>query len=231
MRKSFFLLGFVILLTSAARAQSSSTQPLLLPTPTLSLSSALTSAPAPAAPFSIAPGTIAPAASASSSNAAGEPQVVQGVFVNYSWQAYVGYTFFRFYIAPGATENQNGFNYSMAYFFKDWVAADGEFAATHGNLNGACSWFVFGGGGPRFRWSAPRNLELWGHVLFGYSHFSPQTPFGSRQAFAYTAGGGVDINAHHRRIAYRIGADMVGSHYFGTYQYSPKFFAGIVFKF
>jgi len=231
MRKSFFLLGFVFLLTSAARAQSSSTQPLLLPTPTLSLSSALTSAPAPAAPFSIAPGTIAPAASASSSNAAGDPQVVQGVFVNYSWQAYLGYTFFRFYASPGVEENQNGFNYSMAYFFKDWVAADGEFAATHGDLGNVSSWFLFGGGGPRFRWSAPRNLELWGHFLAGYSHFTPQTPFGRQEAFAYEVGGGVDINAHHHKISYRVGADMVSSKFFNTWQYSPKAFVGIVYKF
>jgi hypothetical protein len=29
----------------------------------------------------------------------------------------------------------------------------------------------------------------------------------------------------------RFGADMVGSRYFRTYQYSPKVFAGIVYRF
>jgi len=229
MRHTCFLVAIVLLLTATAGAQSNSTQPLLLTTPTLSLSSALT--PAPATPFSIAPGTIAPAANSSSSSAAAPPQGVQGVFVNYSWQAYIGYTFYRFYVNSNTEENQNGFNYSMAYFFKDWFAADGEFAATHGNLSNVSSWFLFGGGGPRFRWSAPRNLEIWGHVLVGYSHFTPQTPFGRQEAFAYEAGGGVDINAHHHKIAYRVGADMVGSRFFGTYQYSPKAFVGIVYKF
>ena len=233
MRKIFFLLGIVFLLTATASAQSNTTQPLLLSTPTHSLSSSLAPAPsaASATPFSIAPGTMASSANSSAGAADPAPQVVQGVFVNYNWQAYLGYTFFRFYVRPGIEENQNGFNYSMAYYFKDWLAADGEFAATRGNLGNACSWFIFGGGGPRFRWSAPRNIEVWGHTLFGTAHFSPQTPFGSRDAFAFTAGGGIDINAHHRRLAYRIGADMVGAHFFGTYQYSPKFFAGIVFKF
>lgn len=230
MRHTFFLLGTVLLLTATAGAQSNSTQPLLLTTPTLSLSSIFE--PAPATPFSIAPGTTVPAANGSLAAVADPPpQGVQGVFVSYNWQAYIGYTFFRFYVAPGIEENQNGFNYSMAYFLKDWVALDGEFAATHGNLNGQSSWFLFGGGGPRFRWSAPRNLELWGHVLFGYSHFTPQTPFGREEAFAYEAGGGVDINAHHHKIAYRIGADMVASRFFNTYQYSPKAFIGIVYKF
>jgi hypothetical protein len=230
MRHTCFLLGLVLFLTATASAQSNSTQPLLLTTPTLSLSSALM--PAPAAPFSIAPGTMAPAANSSSPGAAAPPpQGVQGVFVNYSWQAYIGYTFYRFYVNSNTQENQNGFNYSMAYYFKDWFALDGEFAATHGNLHGDCSWFLFGGGGPRFRWSAPHNLEIWGHALFGGAHFSPRTAFGNQEAFAYTVGGGVDINAHHWRLAYRVGADMVASHFFSTYQYSPKFFAGIVFKF
>ncbi len=31
-----------------------------------------------------------------------EPQGIQGVFENYSWQAYAGYTFLRFYEVPGA---------------------------------------------------------------------------------------------------------------------------------
>jgi hypothetical protein len=230
MRNIFFLLGIVLLLTASASAQSNSTQPLLLTTPTLSLSSSL--APAPATPFSIAPGTSAIASNNSSAGAAAQsPQGVQGVFVNYNWQAYLGYTFFRFYEVPNIQENQNGFNFSMAYFLKDWLALDGEFAATRGTQSNFNSWFLFGGGGPRFRWSAPRNLEVWGHVLLGGSHFTPQTPFGTQEAFAFEAGGGVDINAHHHKIAYRVGADMVASHYFNTYQYSPKAFVGIVYKF
>ena len=62
------------------------------------------------------------------------------------------------------------------------------------------SWFLFGGGGPRFRWSGPRGLELWGHALFGRTHFTPQTAFGPQEAFAYEAGGGVDIGGHYQKV-------------------------------
>jgi len=189
-------------------------------------------APSPRAAAAPAPGPFALAANAPSAAAAADPpQYVQNVHVTYNWQAYFGYTFFRFYEVPGTQRDTNGFNYSMVYYFKDWFGVDGEFAATKTSQNAFNGWFLFGGGGPRFRWSGPRGLELWGHVLFGYSHLTPQTSFGSQDAFAYEAGGGADINILRTRWALRIGADMVGSHYFRTYQYSPKAFAGVVYKF
>lgn len=184
-------------------------------------------------PVAIAPGntgapvtlSLAPAATAD------PPQLVQGVFENYAWQAYIGYTYVRFYEVPLVTQNTNGFSYGMVYYFLDWLGADGEFDATHLTQDNYGGWLLIGAGGPRFRWSAPRGLEVWGHVLAGYSHFTPQTAYGDQHAFAYEAGGGLDINAHHRRLAYRIEADMIGTRYFSTYQYSPKVSVGVVFKF
>jgi hypothetical protein len=159
------------------------------------------------------------------------PQAVTGVFEHYSWQVSGGYSFIRFYELPSITQNLNGFNFSLVYYFKDWIGADGEFAAAFGTQSGVPAHFLFGGGGPRFRWSAPRGLEVWGHGLLGHTHFTPQTAAGPQGAFAYELGGGVDINAHHQRWAYRIEGDVIGSHYFGTYQFSPRLSAGIVFKF
>ena len=160
------------------------------------------------------------------------PQDVYGVFQSFEWQAYAGYTFFRFYELPNVTENLNGFNVSMAYFPRGrWVAADGEFVAAFGSQAGVTSKFILGLGGLRLRWSAPRAVELWAHGLAGGSHFTPQTPFGGQSAFAYEVGGGIDFNAHHHRTAYRLQADVVGTRHFGTYQYSPKISAGIVYRF
>ena len=158
------------------------------------------------------------------------PQDVTSVFQNYAWQLYVGYTFFRFYELPPLTENTNGFDLNMVYYFKDWVGAEGDFSATHGSQNNISSWFAFGGGGPRFRWSARRGLELWAHALVGISHFTPQTPFGDQHALAYTFGGGVDL-PFKPRWSLRVGADAVGSQYFSTHQWSPKASVGVVFKF
>jgi len=245
MKQAFAILGMVFIFVSGAAAQEhpaierlltssyftlapasdapSSTLPLAIAPGTSSLSSG-----APATP---APGTFAFASNARSAAApADPPQYVQSVRPEYRWQAYFGYTFFRFYEVPGTQQNTNGFNYSMVYYFNNWVGLDGEFAATKTSQGAFDGWFLFGGGGPRFRWAGPRDLELWGHVLFGYAHLTPQTSFGKQGAFAYEAGGGADIKILRSRWALRIGADMVGSH-FGTYQYSPKAFAGIVYKF
>jgi hypothetical protein len=254
MRNVIFILGMVVMFASAAVAQENAVQetpaaenpayarvlatPYFTPAPgsgAASTAAPLGLAPGMAAstnaPASSAPVPFASAANASSAPAAADPQGVQGVFVTYSWQAYFGYTFTRFYEGPGATLDTNGFNYSMAYYVTDWFGLDGEFAATHDSQFSFDGWLLFGGGGPRFRWSGPRGLELWGHVLIGYSHETPQTSFGGQGAFAYTAGGGADINIRRSRWALRFGADMLATNYFNTFQYSPKAFGGVVFKF
>jgi hypothetical protein len=173
---------------------------------------------APSTPLSLMPANPAP------------PQDVASVFQTYSWQIYLGYTFFRFYELPHITQNMNGFDYGMVYYFNNWVGAEGEFDATHGNQSGFSSWFVDGYGGPRFRWAARRGIELWAHALIGYSHFTPQTAAGPQHALAYAFGGGADL-PFHPRWAIRVGADAVGTRYFSTYQYSPKASVGVVFKF
>jgi hypothetical protein len=159
------------------------------------------------------------------------PQYVQSVYETYRWQAYVGYEYVRFYEVPSITVNSNGFMYSMVYYLKDWIGLDGEINATHLHELNTGGWLLMGGGGPRFRWSGPRGIELWGHAIGGYSHLTPQTAFGNEHAPAYEVGGGVDINTSHRRFAYRAEADMVATRYFSTYQYSPKVSVGLVIKF
>lgn len=162
---------------------------------------------------------------------ASPPQASVAVYETYSWQLAANYSFFRFNEAPGVRESMNGLIIQANYYFLDWLAAEGEFFGEFGSQSGFNSRFAFGGGGPRFRWSLPRNVELFGHTLLGHAHFTPQTPFGGQGAFAYVLGGGLDVNAHHRRFAYRVGADMVASRFFGTNQFSPRVYVGFVFKF
>jgi hypothetical protein len=250
MRHTLVLIGLLGLVTLGAAAQAVPNNSLLLALPFASPfaanvgASAAGPTPAPSTLSADMEATAFPSVGAlAASNALGttssgvsldpDPQVVQGVYQTYKWQAYVGYTFFRFYESshPTVRENQNGVNWSIVYYLKDWVGLDGEMSATYGTQNGQDSWFLFGGGGPRFRWSGPRGLEVWGHGLVGYTHFTPQTPFGKQQAFAYEVGGGVDIGGHYKRWAIRLSGDMIGSHYFSTYQFSPKVGAGFVFKF
>jgi hypothetical protein len=177
-----------------------------------------------------APASATPAPLSLSFAPAPPPQDVTSVFQSYAWQLYVGYTFFRFYTLPSITGSTNGFDIDMVYYLKDWVGVEGDLSATHGTQFNTSSWFAFGGGGPRFRWSARRGLEVWAHALVGYSHFTPQTAFGDQHALAYTFGGGVDL-PFKPRWSLRVGADAVGTQYFGTHQWSPKTSVGVVFKF
>jgi hypothetical protein len=161
-----------------------------------------------------------------------DPPQVYSVRPYYDFEGYVGYTFVRFYEIPAITLTTNGFNFSVIYFPRDWIGADGEFVMTLGNQYPYQARFLLGLGGARVRFAPFReNIEIWGHLLAGATHFTPETAYGGQQTFAYEVGVGVDINTHKQRYAYRISADMVGTTYFGSYQLSPKLSAGFVYKF
>jgi hypothetical protein len=240
MRYVAILLGLVLLLSLSASAQSTASNSVLLPasyfaapaTPDLAANApAIAPTPFSAAPVNTPPGGLAPSTPLSLLPApAAPPQDVTSVFENYSWQVYGGYTFLRFYELPSITQSMNGFNYSLVYYWKDWFGLDGEFAAAHATQDNVSSWFLFGGGGPRFRWSARKGVEFWAHALVGYSHFTPQTAAGDQHAFAYELGGGVDL-PFKPRWALRLGADAMCTRYFSTSQFSPTAHAGVVFRF
>jgi hypothetical protein len=157
---------------------------------------------------------------------------VVGVFQSYYFQLYVGYTFLRFYELPGHQVNTSGLDIDLTYYPGGGViGAEGNLTVGFGTDMNQSAKFAAGMGGARLRWPGPRAVQIWGHGLVGVSHYLPQTAFGGQTALGYEVGGGVDVNAHHARIAYRFEADMVGTRFFHTYQYSPKFTAGIVFKF
>ena len=227
MRHVVVLLGTILLFTWCAGAQAISGDSVAVASP----ASGEPANAQPVAATSLSESAANVAATSLASKPADPPQGVYGVREVFDWQAYLGYTYVRFYEVPGTTQNKNGFNYSMVYFFKKWIGADGEFVSTFGSQTGTSSHLLLGMGGGRFRWSAPRDIELWAHGLAGASDFTPQTPYGGQTSLGYEVGAGIDINAHHRRLAYRVSVDMVGTRYFGTYQYSPKASAGVVFKF
>jgi hypothetical protein len=238
MRQTAFLFAAILLLAASAGAQFNPDNSLPV-APLAPEAAAAPSAPAlfatdaaatPAATNAF--GATAFSATSSDSQDQRQPSVY-GVFQSYNWQATAGYTFFRFYVVPHVTDNMNGINLGLQYYpGGKWFAADGEFVGAWGTNYGiGGTKYVQGMGGGRVRWSAPRGLEVWGHALVGGSHFLPQTSMGSNAAFAYEAGGGVDLNIHQKRIAYRVSANLVGTRYFGTYQYSPNVSIGVVFKF
>jgi hypothetical protein len=244
MRKFGYLLGVALLFACATGAQVNPANSLSLPSPAASSAASLPAAPLPSTVLAantaisgrflasnetaLAFGEAPPA----TPQPAEPPQGVQGVFQTYEWQAYVGYTYVRFFQVPGTEINTNGFNFSVQYYFyKDWIAADGEFVSTFGSQFGSTANYLMGLGGIRLRKSGPRGIELWAHLLGGGAHYTPQTAYGGEGSLAYEAGGGIDIDAHHHRLAYRLAVDAAGTNFFHTYQVSPKVSAGVVFKF
>lgn len=150
----------------------------------------------------------------------------------YKWQLYAGYTFFNFYEIPNLTNLENGFDAGVTYYpGGGWIGAEGALTVTFGAQAGCISKFTLASGGARVRWSGPEGTQFWLHGLAGGSHFFPQTAYGGQNAFGYELGGGVDISAHHRRMAYRAEIDAVGTRFFHSYQFSPKVSVGIVFNF
>jgi hypothetical protein len=190
--------------------------------PSFAIPSAAAAAPAPTPAFQ----KEAPPAG---SGADTPPVGVFGVFPSYKWQVYVGYTFIRFYVIPGVENNTNGLDFSIAYYFRDKVAVDGELAVSGGTYTGQNSQFFIGMGGLRYRHPVGQTA-VWIHGLAGGAHFSPLTPYGGENGFGYELGGGIDVSPRRLRVSLRLGADMVGTHLYGTYQYSPKISFGLVFK-
>jgi hypothetical protein len=206
--------------TPAAAASSSANSAVFSGQPSLSASESLSESFASLSP--VPPAAIPPAE---------PPQGVQGVFEKYNYDVYGGYTFFRFYEVPGIQSNMNGVNGSFVYWYRDRIGPDVEVFATYGSQPGQNSWLVFGGLGPRVRWIKPKGIDLWVHALIGGMFITPQTPYGGQTALAGIVGGGADLNGHHRHMAIRIAIDGVATNYFGTFQFSPKLSAGIVYKF
>jgi hypothetical protein len=238
MKQSAFLFTAILLLAASASAQANSDNSLpLAPVATAATAANASSEPSlfavEATPSPMATsGAGAALPSAAGLGTTDQQPGVFGVFQNFNWQVNAGYTFFRFYIVPHVTENMNGLNLGMVYYpGGKWYAAEGKFVGVWGSVLGDTSKYVQGMGGGRVRWSGPRGLEVWGHGLVGGSKFLPQTAFGNQGAFAYAVGGGVDLNVHQRRFAYRVGADMVGTRFFSTYQYSPQVSVAFVYKF
>src|SRR5580700_3084492 len=113
---------------------------------TLAAPSFMTAWPSPAAPASsspmsfssLAPPTATPSFSLPTPIPPPQPppQGVQGVFEKYSYDVYVGYTFFRFYEVPGIRSNMNGVNGSAVYWYRDWVGADDKVFGVYSSQRG-----------------------------------------------------------------------------------------------
>jgi hypothetical protein len=157
------------------------------------------------------------------------PQIVYGEPVYDEptmFQAYIGYTWTRF---EAFGQNLNGFQGGLTFFWHE-IGLEGQYMGTLGTHDGFDSRLTFAGGGAHIRFRTESKTQPWVHVLVGESHYSPQTAFGGRNSFAWEAGVGADYAFWHW-ISLRVGADVFGTQFFHSNQYSPIVHGGIVFNF
>jgi hypothetical protein len=241
MRQSAFLIGIIVFLAGTAGAQSRLDDGVAaadLSSANGAVVSQESSKPQVFAMAAAEPLNFAPAATSADPSAPQGPppqlgrNEVQSVFPQYDWQAYAGYGFVHFYETPGLSPNLNGFNLAIDYYrHAGPLAIDGEMVAVFGSQAHHTAELWAGMGGGRYRFAAPRGLEVWVHGLIGGAKYVPQTALGSQTGLAYEVGAGVDVGAWNHRLAFRFAGDLLGTRFFSTGQYSPKVSAGIVFKY
>jgi len=162
----------------------------------------------------------------------GGNQPIYGVMPDYDWEVYGGFDYTRFYEAPGAVENLAGLDVAVAYYPRiRWIAGEGDISAVLGSQSGQTSDLVTAMGGLKVRLPSERSAKFWVHGLAGTAYLSPKTIYGGQNAFSYELGAGADFAPHRSPVSYRVEADIVGTFFFGTYQYSPKVTAGVVYRF
>jgi hypothetical protein len=124
-----------------------------------------------------------------------------------------------------------GANTSVAYYWKDWLALEGNvlpaFAPTI-YQNEHIKYLGYAGGAKVV--FGHHGLVPWAHGLAGGSHILPQTALGGQHSIQLQAGGGADY-FFTPQISARIGADYVFTHFFGEVQNNFQAYAGLVVHF
>jgi hypothetical protein len=124
-----------------------------------------------------------------------------------------------------------GFNSSLAYWWKEWVAVEGSVTTAFAPpvFENEHFRYLSYGVGPKFSFGHG-HLEPWAHVLVGGVHLIPQTASGGQNGAEFTLGGGVDYVINNV-ISAKGGVDYLGTHMFGEWQSSAQILAGFSFRF
>jgi opacity protein-like surface antigen len=159
-----------------------------------------------------------------------KPRFVFGDRDDYRWQLGIGAEFLRFR-SNLFSASLVGLGTNVTYFTNDWFGIEGNIATGFAPTiyqNDHVKYFGYEGGihlgSRRARW------EPWAHVLAGGAHMQPQTAGNSKNAFAVTAGGGVDFRLY-ARLSLRGEADYVYTRFFQQTQNNFQGFAGVVIHF
>ncbi len=160
----------------------------------------------------------------------GDGSIVSSAFEGPSrFEASIEYSWTHAEAAPNLNFNVNGFVGAISWFFNRDIGAEGQLLGGWGGAPTNAK-LAFAGGGVHARFNQTNKLQPWIHGLIGHAHLHPQTLYGGQGSFAWEAGGGVDYRLI-TWLSLRVGADALGTRFFGTDQVSPVVHAGVVFNF
>jgi len=129
------------------------------------------------------------------------------------------------YIRFSGGINCNGGGGSVAYNLNSWIGVVGQVGGCHFSGGNAISYLF----GPKLSYRSAGRFDPFAQVLFGGARFSA-TGFSSN-AFAMTAGGGLDIKVSDH-FAIRVAqVDYLMTRFAGTRQNNFQYSGGVVFRF
>ena len=139
----------------------------------------------------------------------------------------IGYQYQHYHLL-GRTFQNHGENVTFAYHLFDpltgatsriTAALEGTVASGFGGHTTGVppsleAKSVFLGGGPHLALESSSRLEPWVHLLVGLDHlrFTQTATLGTRNAFGFMLGGGVDVRLA-GSLSLRVQADYLGSHF------------------
>ena len=155
----------------------------------------------------------------------------------------VGYAYRSYYQSSGSTPYLKGWYASGDYNLKRWLGAEAEGMGVYmdqGIILGKTRIYDFLVG-PKLFPLGHRKLTPFGHVLIGAARYSNTVPpvglYGSvtrtATAYAWEAGGGLDMNLSKHWGIRLIQADFGGANFFGgsTSHGSRRIVVGVIYRF
>lgn len=178
------------------------------------------------------PGLAVPAPQPALPNAPVPPQTGNLGDIETRWDLSATFAYVHFKSAPFSA-NLFGLHTALAYKLNDFFALEGSLVSAFGGdvLGGERSKFVMYTGGGRVGWKLERRRWApWAHALVGGAHVNPQTAAGSKNGFAFQAGGGADLrfNPH---LSFRAEGDYIHTLLYSSSQNNFEFGAGVVIHF
>jgi hypothetical protein len=154
------------------------------------------------------------------------------------WQLSMGYQYNRINLT-GIPFTTSGLNVSATRYFTSWFGVEGQAGFGFGNTGATTNpsnlavGSAFLGAGPRLAFRGHSRIEPWVHAIAGLDHYRfTQTVgvLGSNTGFAGLGGGGIDVrlNSH---TSFRVGGDVLESHFFSMYQRSFQAVSTVVVNF